>query len=375
MPLHKKILRLLLASLAIAAVTGAAAVLVGESDTIWRVLGTALTTAGATLLLYPLSRLVDKPKFRLAGAFGLGVVVVEYLLIVAMIWEIPRSIGIGGRGEELLLTFLAGLITGVPATILLLIDAAEHSRIAARTGLGICAAALPCALVGSWVDSDLQAKLWLMAVFLVSFGCPIVLAMLELQHKRHWRWVGVAAGIIAAFMTIYAVWAELEPDRPTMIVILSSIAVAVAYANVMLLIPLKPKQQRFTYACIVMAVLTCLFIDLAMLVEGAEETFGRLAAAAGVMAACGTLAILILARLMRGVLSDARTASGQFTINLTCPRCRTRQDLPPGDGKCAKCDLRINIEIEEPTCPECGYLLLHLTGDNCPECGKPIASP
>ena len=89
------------------------------------------------------------------------------------------------------------------------------------------------------------------------------------------------------------------------------------------------------------------------------------------MAACGTLALLVLARINRKV--DVEPGSADLgEIPLVCPRCRKKQSLPVGNSICASCDLRISIREEEPRCAKCDYLLRGLMSDRCPECGTPI---
>jgi hypothetical protein len=61
-------------------------------------------------------------------------------------------------------------------------------------------------------------------------------------------------------------------------------------------------------------------------------------------------------------------------VHFGCPKCGERQTHRPGFVHCSKCGTGMFIEIEEPRC-ECGYLLYQLTGDACPECGRPVVSP
>lgn len=102
-----------------------------------------------------------------------------------------------------------------------------------------------------------------------------------------------------------------------------------------------------------------------------EEQLVRLGAAGGILAACGSLAMAVLARLNRGVYVEESVTS-LSDVELVCPRCRTKQKLPLGDSACAKCGLRINIRVEEPRCATCGYLLIGAVSDRCPECGTPV---
>jgi predicted amidophosphoribosyltransferase len=61
-----------------------------------------------------------------------------------------------------------------------------------------------------------------------------------------------------------------------------------------------------------------------------------------------------------------------MTVTVICPRCRRKTKVPPGMGSCTSCGLRIQLNIEEPRCPQCGYLVYKLVSDVCPECGTPI---
>jgi hypothetical protein len=40
-----------------------------------------------------------------------------------------------------------------------------------------------------------------------------------------------------------------------------------------------------------------------------------------------------------------------------------------GASQCTACGLKLRIEIEEPRCAKCDYLLWQLPQRRCPECG------
>src|SRR5580704_2258749 len=86
MTLRKLLLRVMLCSLAAAAVLGVIAMLFFRETIIARVIGTAMSTAIAAGLLMALSLLADRENFRAAGIAGMSAVVAEYLLCLMMTW-------------------------------------------------------------------------------------------------------------------------------------------------------------------------------------------------------------------------------------------------------------------------------------------------
>jgi uncharacterized paraquat-inducible protein A len=91
-----------------------------------------------------------------------------------------------------------------------------------------------------------------------------------------------------------------------------------------------------------------------------------------------TLAVLAtvglpLAHLFFGIKNPESGTTTRLELTATCPRCLTSQTLPNGDSACRVCQLKFSLKVEEPTCPDCGYLLFKLTSPVCPECGKALA--
>ena len=62
----------------------------------------------------------------------------------------------------------------------------------------------------------------------------------------------------------------------------------------------------------------------------------------------------------------------RLQLRMACPDCGERQMFGAGAVRCRACRTRLLIDVEEPRC-ECGYLLFHLSGDQCPECGRAIS--
>lgn len=154
---------------------------------------------------------------------------------------------------------------------------------------------------------------------------------------------------------------------------------AVAYSMGCLMVPLKASQRLLRNVLIAAAVLTAVFIQLVVmsgrdLIPALDTSLmERCVAAGGIVTGCGTLALMVLARLNRRVdfLPDDQSKLTQIIV--VCPRCRRRQTLPIGNAACSSCGLRVSTRVEEPRCPSCDYLLIGLTSDRCPECGSAVA--
>ena len=104
-----------------------------------------------------------------------------------------------------------------------------------------------------------------------------------------------------------------------------------------------------------------------------EEIFFRGLVALIILTATATLSlpvIWLITKLKRG----GDTAMTQkVMVDLTCPRCSLKQQLPVGTATCGQCRLEIAIRIDEPRC-DCGFLLYRFDGATCPECGRAISN-
>jgi len=68
-------------------VSGRWRVLSIRNDAVWRTVGTGLLTAVTAALLLPVSLLTDKPKSRPAGLLAVATLLLEYLLVLFLIWD------------------------------------------------------------------------------------------------------------------------------------------------------------------------------------------------------------------------------------------------------------------------------------------------
>jgi hypothetical protein len=378
MTFRRGLLLLMLVSLGLSAVAGALAVLTAASDVIWRVVGTSCTAAVAAGLLLGLSFLLDKEKARPAGLLGMMATIAAFLLTLALIWDLGSTMSSRFEVEEsLALTLLAVFATAPPAMLFLRVATVASGKWAAKVGLATCAVVFLVMLLGSWWRSagphDFEGKLWGSALIVGASGILAAASLAGLgTDRRHWRWVAVAAAAVGMMLGLIGVWRDAH-EGSFWLVLTWGLAVIGAHANLSLMCPLTPSQQWVRVITIAAVVLAAALLDASAWKSAHVDWEGanRGAGAAGVVAACGSLALLILARLNRR-MGSATTPPSVKEIAILCPWCQHKQTVPLGDSRCTHCGLRFRIAVEEPRCPNCDYLLYMLQSDRCPECGTPI---
>ena len=376
---RKLLLRVMLWSLGIAAVTGVLAILTGGEEVIGRVTGTALVTAVACLLMLAAAKLVDNQSSRPAGLLAMVAILTEFLLAVVVTWGVD-SIWLPDRYQEnLFFTLLCVAWAAIPAVGVMKLGANATHSVAARVGLGLCGAYLGASLVALWLPGRFwnYEELWGTAVLLF-LAMPVFVVMLlgvGVEPGRHWRWVGVVSGIAACAMGLWGIWTKPDSDE-TVFICVTSVPLVVALANIAVRCPLKPGQSWLRIATIAAIIVTAAIVDIAVIIDPTsafEDLFIRLGGATGILASCGLLALAILGRLNRQV--DYEPLTGRIVeMSIHCPRCSKKQTIAVGAAACCDCGLRIHTRIEEPLCPGCGYLLYRLESKNCPECGTDLAT-
>jgi hypothetical protein len=158
----------------------------------------------------------------------------------------------------------------------------------------------------------------------------------------------VAAAAAAFALSAYASLLDIHQTSAFFVCVVS-VAAVVAHANAMAWCPLKPAQRWLLWGTIGAGIATGGFVDLGKItVPWQEEMLGRFAGAAAIIAGCGTLALLILARINQRIVPVATTVADLREITLTCPRCRAKQTVAIGSGKCGACGLVIQVRVQEP---------------------------
>ena len=155
-------------------------------------------------------------------------------------------------------------------------------------------------------------------------------------------------------MTVHALQATQSQLGESVFALITTLAVVVAYVNLCSLPSLSAGQELVRVITYAMAVLTAVLTDWLILHAiyfentngGFNDFLGRLAAAAGIVTACGTVAVMILAKLNRKHLTAEPTAaSAWLDMDIVCPACERRQRIPLGASKCCECRLPFSIRV------------------------------
>lgn len=382
MPYRRILLHIMLWSLAAGAVLGAIAVLAAQGQTFWRISATTLITAAAAGLLIPVSRMIDKPVSRPAGLLGMSLIIAQFLLALAMTWEFYPS----WAGESLALTLCFLPACGIPAAIMLRIACGDpRGRWSGQVGVVLSVACFLIILYGVWIVSGWPAKEKPLncAGTLASFGVLAIACLAGGTPRPDLRMMliagralGILASALGAGIAIYAICYDIHTDS-WLFRAITSLAAVLAHANLCLLVPLTGAQHWVRIVTIAGAACTAVSINIAMypgVDSGSAEFAMRAASAAGIITSCGSIALLVLARISRRIPSETRELAIVTELNIVCPGCGRKQTQPVGHSACPTCRLQFELRVQEPRCPKCDYLLFMLKSDHCPECGEPVLS-
>lgn len=251
------------------------------------------------------------------------------------------------------------------------------SSLSAAALLGIIAIILPD-LVGS--DEEVLITTLLLGLYsLPALACSVVIGRGRLRIVM---WVGVAAAPLAWMVWLPQIWANPWSwgrgwDELLVKTGFSLTFLALWAAHLGLLSMLRLNRASFHWTRLGTLALAALMVVIgtpALWAEYDEDLFNRLLAVLAILVGCGTLVtpILALLEVMQRKASH-ESIPMDVRVELKCPRCGAEQELQAGGARCSGCGLRIDVRIEEPRCA-CGYLLYHLSADQCPECGRPVTA-
>ena len=343
-------LKAMLWLLGTAAVIGVLTVLTASYDILGRMGGTMLVTAIAAGILWPLSLLVDRSKTVAAGLLGMASVIVVYSLIVPLIWDLDS-----GDEEMLSLSLVIGLMAPLGMVAMLMVPV-KKTQWAGRLGIVVYLLVVVSFSIAIWHPGGWQTRSdwWETGWWLIVHGEMAVICLVNLTPTwwRDWRWIGVLASLVAFLFMMISVWeTQTVSSMPKSMTFFTSIGVVVAHANLMLLLPIGSGMTWLRVTTMVSLATAAVFLNLELnfAPERGISFLGRIAGAGGVVAACGTLALLVVARLNRQV--QPSTPEGMMTgvssqITLFCPECGKQQALQMGQSECLGCGLIIRISVQ-----------------------------
>ena len=351
--LRRVSLMVMLWMLALATAIGILTVLTASYDTLGRVGGTVVTTAIVAGILWPMSVLADRDRTQAAGLLGMSSVLIVYLLVIPLIWDLDH------RDDEMLISSLVIGLTMPFGMFFLSLLHFPSTWISSRVGVGVYVTVLVIFLIATWhpdkwnrSDPWWETGLWCAAYGSLSFAC---LCGMRRLYSLDWRWLGVASAFLAWLLIAISVWGRVSSGENVVIVI-SSITVFIAHASLSVLVPLKPSQAWLRWGTIASVATAAVFLDCEVIFGAGAgiSMLGRVSGAASIAASCGSLALIIFARLNRTsqtVFSNVDV--GEIThISLICPRCQRRFAAVIGANECVGCGLRITTSIDEPEKPE-----------------------
>ncbi|MDP6445487.1 MAG: hypothetical protein QGG36_06215 [Pirellulaceae bacterium] len=338
-------LKVMLCMLALAAVIGVLTVLTASYDTLGRVAGTVVATAIVAGILWPMSVLADRENSQAAGLLGMASVLVVYLLVIPLIWDLDP------QEEEMLISSLVIGFTVPFGMFFLSLMNLPATWISARVGVGVYVSVLLTFLVatwhpGGWIRSD---SWWVTGWSCAGYGSLSFACLCGLRRFTvDWRWFGVAAAFFAWVLVLISEWGASDPSE-NLILVISSIAVVNAHTSLAALVPLKPGQGWLRIGTVGAVAAAAMFLDAEVIIapERGISILGRMSGAASIVASCGSLALIIFARLNRTVDSDDVTLAEITHICVQCPRCQKRMKAPIGSAQCKGCGLQITTAIEE----------------------------
>ncbi len=220
------------------------------------------------------------------------------------------------------------------------------------------------------VPRTILSTLVLMGYYVVAVPCA---DLFERRVLRPLAGAGLAAVIIGCVMLLTCIWAS-ETDSELFVRLTAVAAIAAgSFAHTCLLVRVPAAR---TMGQILAATLGCVWSvallgSFMILAKVEHEWAWRMLGALAVLDATGTLSLLILARL-RKVDDVERLETTPARLELRCPRCTRSQTVAAGASHCTACGLKFRIEIDEPRCAKCDYLLWNLPERRCPECGTPF---
>ncbi len=204
---------------------------------------------------------------------------------------------------------------------------------------------------------------------LSSLGCAIPL------ERGKWR-VLMIAGLVCALagltLNLLMIWDGLDSSWPLgeVLGVLVVWAVAIPHMGLLGLTRFAGPAAFLRHAVLALIVVLAAILTVGFFTSPLTISW-RVVGVLSILIALGTIGLPIL-QFTIGLKPPPRLETTASEIELVCPRCAEQQTVKAGKSACRRCRLVFTVEIEEPRCPQCGYLLYRLASPQCPECGTAV---
>jgi hypothetical protein len=252
--------------------------------------------------------------------------------------------------------------------------------------LGVIGSLSLAALLGIWAFlfgnfGELEWKILFTTMTAALFSLTSLGAAVVLERAR-WRIAMIFAFVLSGLgLLVYlpiiwseSIWRWVDDDNLFKLMFwLAAWSISLPHAGLLSLATFKGLFRWVRRAAIAAVFALAMSVTLVALFEGEpdEELWFRIIGVFVILSTLGTITVPILAK-VSGIDRNAGVESTAMEINITCPRCLMEQTVRSGHSRCAGCKLKFEINIEEPRCPKCDYLLHRLTSPTCPECGQTL---
>jgi hypothetical protein len=358
-----------------------------DTDQMSRIVGTGISAAIASALLLAACKFLDSQTYRRTGLFLMALIVVQFVLTMVAFWDPLRITNVIPRyrsDETLGFTALTFPLAAIPAAIFFHVIQFKGAQLAGIVGIALCAATYSFFLLACWIsifsdnsgtyENDFWVTGW--ACWLLAFAAAASTAGIGI-NRHHWRWIGLFFSLVAFATGLFEQWAGTNAWS-NLFIISTTVGAIIAHANVLWLCKLSQRQDWLRLLTVICAGLAGAIFDYAAIkqLNNFDPTW-RLGMAAAICAACGTVAVAILAVFNRKPIPVSSAIIDAKDISVICPVCRKKQSVPiangNGESNCPGCGVQFSIHIRAPRCPTCGYMLFMLQSDRCPECGTPTS--
>jgi hypothetical protein len=337
-------------------------------------------------LVFPLTLLIERPKYRAAGVAAVAVLLLALLFLELAIlfayiasWQYEQVLS-----ECMLLTVLMG----TPVVGALLLHQFRWARVSARTFTVVSAVALVVTAVGDldsafsspfrgWYGSSNLQETGLI-LYVLGVGVSLLLVNVGCGDRRWFRIPAIIAAGVGFLMFIGSDWSHrfgyyFDTRIPEQISI-ALILPLFFFAHVNLIL-MAGTNGALRWLRIAAVTTSAVLLSLYMVTIFTDSFYyvGDILLAVAVVVFCESLGIVGVALLHRRTRQREVASIASLThVDLTCPYCRRKATFPLGYSRCGGCGLQFSIQAIEPRCHECGYLLYGISSNHCPECGVAI---